>query len=258
MNRLQGKTAVVTGGANKIGRQAAELFLKEGANVVIVDLFRDSLEEAAGAIEQFGPIIAVQADVSQEEDVQNYVKKTVRQFGGIDVFFHNASIEGKKAPLAEQTAEDFDKVLSVNTRSVFLGLKYVIPVMRKQLSGNIVTLSSAAGFIGSPDSAPYAASEHAVAGLVKTAALETAAAGIHVNLIFASPSTGNAKIMSFLEEGVNSLHSIEGMEAAAKSTPAGRFGKSEEIAKLVLGLALNDSSSIIESPYSGDESMTAH
>lgn len=255
MARFQKKTAVVTGGTNGIGMQTAELFLKEGANVVIVDLFEDSLEEAAGALEQFGPIIAIKADVSKEEDVKKYVKKTVSKFGRIDVFFNNAGIEGEVAPLVEQSVEDFDNVQAVNVRGVFLGLKHVIPIMTKQQSGSIINTSSVAGFIGSPGVAPYVTSKHAVIGLTKTAALETAAANIRVNSIHPSPV--NTRMMRSLEEGIHPGGGEDIKEAFTKTIPLGRYGESEDIAKLVLFLASDDSAFITGSQYRVDGGMAA-
>lgn len=255
MAKLQGKTAVITGGANGIGKKTAELFLKEGANVVLVDLFDDALDEAAGALEQFGSIIAVQADVSKEEDVKKYVEKAVSKFGRIDVFFNNAGIEGKVAPLVEQDVEDFDKVQAVNVRGVFLGLKHVIPVMTEQQSGSIINTSSVAGFIGSPGIAPYVTSKHAVIGLTKTAALEAAAANIRVNSIHPSPV--NTQMMRSLEEGINPGRGEEAKEAFAKTIPLGRYGESDDTAKLVLFLASDDSAFITGSQYRVDGGMAA-
>lgn len=255
MKRLSGKTAVITGGANGIGKYTAELFLQEGANVVIVDLFDDVLEEATGALEQFGSIIAVQADVSKEEDVKNYVEKAVSKFGRIDIFFNNAGIEGKVAPIVDQSVEDFDHVHAVNVRGVFLGLKHVLPVMMKQQSGSIINTSSVAGFIGSPGVAPYVTSKHAVIGLTKTAAIEAAPSSVRVNSIHPSPV--NTRMMRSLEEGMNPGHGEEVKEAMAKTIPLGRYGESDDIAKLVLFLASDDSTFITGSQYRIDGGMAA-
>src|SRR4051812_23181799 len=125
MEGLSGKVAVITGGAGGIGKVTAERFLKEGAKVVLVDLFEESLHKAKEELDPFGEVLTIQADVSKESNVESYVKKAVEHFGKIDVFFNNAGIEGKVAPLVDQKMEDFDKVMSVNVRGVFLGLKYV-------------------------------------------------------------------------------------------------------------------------------------
>src|SRR5690606_9189689 len=112
MGRLQDKVAVITGGAGGIGKVTAKRFLDEGASVVLVDLFEEALAEAKN--ELGGNVLTVQADVTKEEDVKNYVKKTMDEYGKIDIFFNNAGIEGKVAPITEQKVEDLDKVLAVN------------------------------------------------------------------------------------------------------------------------------------------------
>lgn len=126
VGRLQEKVAVITGGAGGIGKVTAKRFLDEGASVVLVDLFEDALAEAKKELGE--SVLTVQADVSKKEDVQKYVDETVEKFGKIDIFFNNAGIEGKVTPITEQKVEDFDKVLSVNVRGVFLGLQKVLPV----------------------------------------------------------------------------------------------------------------------------------
>lgn len=250
MSRLANKVAVITGGAGGIGKVTAELFLKEGAKVVLVDLFQQPLDQTKNELDRHGETIAVQADVSKEEEVANYVKATVEKFGKIDIFFNNAGIEGKVAPLTEQKVEDFDKVISVNVRGVFLGLKHVLPVMIKQGSGSVINTSSVAGLDGSPGVSPYIASKHAVVGLTKTAALEAASANVRVNSIHPSPV--NTRMMRSLEEGMN-----VGQEALAQGIPLKRYGEPSDIANLVLFLASDESSFITGAQYRVDGGMGA-
>ncbi|MFC5465930.1 SDR family NAD(P)-dependent oxidoreductase [Lederbergia graminis] len=250
MERLSGKVAVITGGAGGIGKVTAERFLKEGAKVVLVDLFDDALQQVKEELGSLGEVLTVQADVSQEADVENYVKKTVEHFGKIDVFFNNAGIEGKVAPLVDQKVEDFDKVISVNVRGVFLGLKYVLPVLTKQGHGSVINTSSVAGLSGSPGVAPYITSKHAVVGLTKAAAVEVASANVRVNSIHPSPV--NTRMMRSLEEGLE----VE-QETLAKSIPLGRYGESDDIANLVLFLASDESSFITGVQYRVDGGMGA-
>lgn len=248
MGRLQDKVAVITGGAGGIGKVTAKRFLDEGASVVLVDLFEDALAEAKKELGD--KVLTVQADVSKEEDVQKYVDKTVEQFGKIDIFFNNAGIEGKVAPITEQKVEDFDKVIAVNVRGVFLGLQKVLPVMIKQASGSIINTSSVAGLGGSPNVSPYITSKHAVVGLTKAAAVESAPHGIRVNSIHPSPV--NTRMMRSLETG------LEVDEATmAKSIPLGRYGESDDIASLVVFLASDESTFITGSQYRIDGGMAA-
>ena len=248
MGRLQDKVAVITGGAGGIGKVTAERFLKEGARVVLVDLFQESLDKVKAELDAYGEVLTVQADVSKESDVVNYVTKTVEHFGKIDIFFNNAGIEGKVAPIVEQKMEDFDKLISVNVRGVFLGLKYVLQVMTKQGYGSVINTSSVAGLSGSPGVSPYIASKHAVVGLTKAAAIESASANVRVNSIHPSPV--NTRMMRSLEEGMN----IE-QEVLAQSIPLGRYGESSDIANLVLFLASDESTFITGVQYRIDGGM---
>lgn len=248
MGRLQDKVAVITGGAGGIGKVTAKRFLDEGASVVLVDLFEDALAEAK---KELGDnVLTVEADVTKEEDVQKYVDQTVEQFGKIDIFFNNAGIEGKVAPITEQKIEDFDQVMAVNVRGMFLGLQKVLPVMAKQQSGSIINTSSVAGLGGSPNVSPYITSKHAVVGLTKAAAVENAAHNIRVNSIHPSPV--NTRMMRSLETGLE-----VDQATMAKSIPLGRYGESEDISNLVVFLASDESTFITGVQYRIDGGMGA-
>lgn len=250
MSKLANKVAIITGGAGGIGKVTAERFLQEGAKVVIVDLMQDALDKALAELQSHGEVFAIKADVTQAEEVQNYVSQTIEKFGKIDIFFNNAGIEGKVRPLVEQDEKDFDQVMSVNVRGVFLGLKYVLPHLIKQKSGSVINTSSVAGLNGSPDVAPYIASKHAVVGLTKTAALEVANANVRVNSVHPSPV--NTRMMRSLESGMKiDEHTL------AKSIPLGRYGEAIDIANLVLFLASDESTFITGAQYRIDGGMGA-
>ncbi|MGX8791815.1 SDR family NAD(P)-dependent oxidoreductase [Oceanobacillus sp. M60] len=255
MGKLNGKVALITGGSGGIGKETATTFLKEGAKVVLVDLFEESLNKVKEELESFGQVITVGADVSKEEDVKNYVQKTVEQFGQIDIFFSNAGITGKKTSLIEQTAENFDKVLAVNTRGVFLGLKYVLPIMIKQESGSVINTSSVDGLRGSPEMAPYAASKHAVVGLTKTAALEVSDNNIRINSIHPSPV--NTEMMRSLEADTNPDDPESVKTTYSQAIPLKRYADSNDIVSLVLFLASDESKFITGSQYRVDGGMGA-
>jgi len=255
MARLQGKVAIITGGSGGIGRHTAGVMLDEGASVVLVDRDQAALDEAAGALSGKGDVLAVQADVTREEDVQRYVSATVARFGRIDVFFNNAGIEGKVAPLVEQSTADFDRVIAVNVRGVFLGMKHVLPVMMKANAGSVINTSSVAGLSGSAGLSPYVTSKHAVVGMTKCAALEAAAANVRVNSVHPSPV--NTRMMRSLEAGLNPQDAGSAKDALEKSIPLGRYGESEDIARLVLFLASDESAFITGAQYRIDGGMGA-
>ena len=255
MTKLVGKVAIVTGGAGGIGKETAKLFLQEGAKVLLVDLSDEALLRTKEELDNYGEIITVKADVSQESDTINYVKKAVEQFERIDIFFNNAGIEGRVAPLVEQTIEDFDKVMNVNVRGVFLGLKHVLPVMIKQGNGSIINTSSVAGLMGWAGITPYVASKHAVIGLTKNASLEAASANVRVNSIHPAPV--NTRMMRSVEEGASPGSAEAAKDAITKDIPIGRYGETSDIAKLVLFLASDDSTFITGSQYRVDGGLGA-
>lgn len=255
MADLQGKVVVITGGAGGIGKETAAQCLRAGAKVAIVDLMEEALNKARTELKDYGEVIAIQADVTNEDDVKNYVDTTVRAFGTIDAFFNNAGIEGKVAPITEQTVENLEKVMSVNVRGVFLGMKHVLPIMMEKKSGSIINTSSVAGLNGSPLVAPYIASKHAVVGLTKTAAIEAASYNVRVNSIHPSPV--NTRMMRSLEEGFNPGKAQEAKQSFEQSIPLGRYAEAKDIANLVVFLASDESSFITGAQYRIDGGMGA-
>ncbi|MFD2706590.1 SDR family NAD(P)-dependent oxidoreductase [Salibacterium lacus] len=255
MGRLQDMKALITGGSGGIGKKTAEFFLKEGADVALVDMNEEALQQAKDELKEFGDVLAVTADVTNENEVVHYVQKTIDSFGRIDIFFNNAGIEGKVAPITEQSVEDFDKVMGVNVRGVFLGLKHVLPHMNKQESGSIINMSSVAGLMGSPGVAPYVTSKHGVIGLTKTAALEGAPYNIRVNSVHPSPV--NTRMMRSLEQGMNPENAEAAKEEQTEAIPLHRYGESQDIANLVLFLASDESKFISGSQYRVDGGMAA-
>ena len=174
-----GKIALVTGGGNGIGRAACVAFAKHGAKVVVVDKDAAAAEATAGIVRQAGgEATSIAADVTKSADVQGYVRKTLEKHGRIDCFFNNAGIEGSVSPTQDYDEAMFDRVIAVNLKGVFLGMKYVIPVMQRQGSGTICNTASVAGLFGSPGMSAYVGSKHAVMGMTKVAGAELAAQGI--------------------------------------------------------------------------------
>jgi NAD(P)-dependent dehydrogenase (short-subunit alcohol dehydrogenase family) len=230
-----GKVALITGGGGGIGRATALGFALRGAKVMVVDADADSGHASVDIIAQRGGAAAfVQADVTKSASVRDYVEKTLAAYGRIDAFFNNAGIEGKVTPTQDYDEEIFDRVIAVNLKGVFLGLRHVLPVMLKQGSGAIVNTASVAGLFGSPGMPAYVASKHGVLGLTKVASTDVAALGVRVNAV--CPGPVETRMMRSLESQRNP-NDPESMHAAySASIPTGRYALPEEIAGAVLYL----------------------
>lgn len=257
--RLAGKVGLITGGAGGIGRAAAQLFVAEGARVLLVDrdegTLRDAVAEVGGGSAGF-----CVADITQPEDVERCVRTAVERFGGVDLALANAGIEGVVQPLADYPLEVFDQVLAVNVRGVFLTLKYAIPALRERGGGSIIITSSTAGIHGSPGVSAYVTSKHAVIGLMRTAALEVARYRIRVNTV--NPAPVDTRMMRSLEQGRVALArnptTVEQTQAAiAAGIPLRRYGLPEEVARLMLFLASDDSSFCTGGVYMVDGGVSA-
>lgn len=253
--KLEGKVAVITGAAGALGTALAEQLLAEGAKVALVDLNQHALDKLVHRFNDVANVMGLLANVSKEEDVKNYVQQVVEHWGSIDVFMNNAGIIGKTAPLTEQTSEDFDAMMNLNVRGVFLGMKYVLPVMIAQQNGSIINTSSVSGLMGSSGNSLYSAAKHAVVGLTKTAALEVAKDSVRVNSIHPAPLASS--MMETIEQSINRDDPARVRQTITSRIPLGRYGQPEEIAKLVIFLASDDSRFITGSQYRIDGGMGA-
>lgn len=252
MKKLENKCAVITGGAGSIGKTTAKLFLQEGAKVMLVDLDEKSLKEV---VEELGGINVTYcvADVTNVDDVKNYVDQASKLFQKVDVYFNNAGIEGVVKPVADYPEEMFDKVMAVNVRGVWLGNKYMSSILKD--GGSVILSSSVAGLGGTPNVSAYVISKHAVIGIMRNLALELAPRKIRVNTI--NPSPVDNRMMRSLEEGFAPNHGAEAQKGFEQTIPLGRYAKPEEIAKLVLFLASDDSQFITGTTQVIDGGMTA-
>lgn len=254
MARLQDKVAVITGGAGGIGVAAGQLFVQEGAKVLLVDLHEAALQQAVQTMGGEAASYEV-ADVTQPEHTQRYVRTAVERYGGIDVFVANAGVEGVVQPISDYPIEVFDHVMAVNVRGVWLGLKYVLPQLHKRGGGSIIITSSVAGIRGTAGVSAYIASKHAVIGLMRTAALEGAPFGIRVNTV--NPAPIETRMMRALEEGFAPGAAQQAKQRIATSVPLQRYGTPEEVAQLMLFLASDESRYCTGGVYMVDGGMSA-
>lgn len=249
--RFDGKVIVITGAAGGIGRATCARFASEGANVVAVDLPGTGLDEVVAELKASGvQALAAPADVSKSVQVQGYVEAAVAAFGGIDFFFNNAGIEGWVGPSTDYPEDIFDKVIDVNLKGVWLGMKYVVPVMRKRGGGSIVNTASTAGLGGTPNIIAYGASKHAVVGMTKSAAMEFGRDKIRVNAVCPSPI--ETRMMRSLERGMNPDDPQAAHDTIAANIPLGRYGEPAEVAALVAFLCSDDASFINGGLYTID------
>ncbi|MBC8240452.1 MAG: SDR family oxidoreductase [Alphaproteobacteria bacterium] len=254
MGKLDGKVAIITGGSGGIGSAAAKLFAAEGARIMLVDLDADALQSTVADIgsEQADCIIA---DVTDTAQTQAYVAAAVERFGGVDIALLNAGIEGRVTPITDYAEEMFDKVMAVNVRGVFLGLKYVMPEMSARGGGNIVITSSTAGIRAAGGMSAYVASKHAVIGLMRTAALEGAALNIRVNTV--NPAPIDTRMMASIEEQRGLPAGDRSNRPMARHMPLQRYGEPDEVARLMLFLGSNDSSFCTGGVYMVDGGVSA-
>ena len=232
MALVSGKVALVTGAGAGIGRATALKFAAEGAKVVVSDI--KGHEETAELVKKAGgDASAIKADVSKTAEVKAMVAHAITTYGRLDCACNNAGIEGTIAPLLDQTDEDFDKVIAVNLRSIFLCLRAEIGEMLKTGGGAIVNLASIAGLIGFPGLSPYVASKHGINGLTKNAALEYSKLGVRVNSI--CPGGIDTRMLDSLADQATS-GKMTSREMMAPLHPIGRIGTAEEVADLIVWL----------------------
>ncbi len=237
MSSLEGRTIVISGAGGGIGSAAVDACLAAGANVVGLDLPGEGLDRVATLSEK---AIAVQADVTGADAWEEAVACGVAQFGTIDGLFNNAGIEGSVMPLTEYPEEMFSRVLDINVKGTWLGMKIVAPAIAEAGGGSIVNVSSVAGLGGAANLIAYSASKHAVIGMTKTAALELADRNIRCNAICPSPI--QTRMMRSLEDSMKSDDvDAEALQAViAANIPMGRYGEPSEVADLLRFLLSDD------------------
>jgi NAD(P)-dependent dehydrogenase (short-subunit alcohol dehydrogenase family) len=237
--RFAGKVAFVTGAANGIGRAAALAFARESASVVLADLSEKGNQETARLIEEGGGrSLPLTCNVTQTKDVIAALDKTIATFGRLDFALNNAGSEQPISSTADLTEEEWDRIVAVNLRSVFLCMKHEIPLMLKQGGGAIVNTSSGAGVKGFKGQAAYAAAKHGVIGLTKSAALDYAPQNLRINAV--CPGIISTPMMDRFTGGT-----AEGRERVISQEPIGRMGQPEEIANAVVWLCSDAASFVV-------------
>ncbi|WP_010250845.1 SDR family NAD(P)-dependent oxidoreductase [Myroides injenensis] len=231
MKVLENKVAIVTGAASGIGKCIAELFVKEGAKVVVSDWNETEGQKVADALG--ANAIFIKADASNAQDNERLVQQTVDKFGKLDIAINNAGIVGAFAVTGEYGVEDWDKVINVNLNGVFYGMRYQLPAMLKNGGGSIVNISSILAEVGVANSAAYCAAKHGVNGLTKTAAWEYGTKGIRINAVGPGYIGTPLVTESYSDEVIKELGSRHAMN---------RLGKPEEIAEMVVWLASDKAS----------------
>jgi NAD(P)-dependent dehydrogenase (short-subunit alcohol dehydrogenase family) len=236
VNELKDKVALVTGGSSGIGRASVELFAREGAAVVAADVLDEAGQCLVDELAKQGASVSyVHADVSRESDVAAMVHLALSRYGRLDVLFNNAGVEGEQAPTADATIENWDRVIGINLKGVFLGLKYGIEAMLQHGGGSIINNASVAGLVGFPGIPAYCASKGGIVQLTRTAALEYATQNVRVNCL--CPGVIDTPMIERFTHGQPEL--------AAQLTatePVGRVGRAGEVAELALFLASDRSS----------------
>jgi NAD(P)-dependent dehydrogenase (short-subunit alcohol dehydrogenase family) len=251
MKEFEGKVALVTGGGSGIGRATALAFARVGAKVVIADRNVQRGEETISMIRGTGGTASFRrTDVSVPVEIEALVDYTMTMYGRLDLAFNNAGIEGDVKPLVDQTEANFDAVMDINVKGVWLSMKYEIPRMLEQGGGAIVNSSSVAGVVGFPGIGIYAASKHAVVGLTKTAALEYSALGIRINAV--NPAAIDTEMIDRLANGMNTKK-----DDLSTFHPISRIGRVEEVAEAVLWLCSSKASFVTGHSLIVDGGFTA-
>jgi len=237
---LAGKVAFITGGASGIGRATALLFGREGASVVIADVNSEAGQSVAQEIvRQRGRAIFERVDVANAADCERVVQRTVREFGGIHILFNNAGII-RRASIFELTEEEWDHVMAVNVKSIFLLSRLVIPIMAKAGGGSVINMASGWGLAGGPRAAAYCASKGAVVLLTKAMAVDHGPQNIRINCI----CPGDTDTDMLRNEALQLGEPADRFLTESARRPLGRVGRPEEIAQAALYLA-SDASSFV-------------
>lgn len=236
---LKEKIVIVTGAASGIGRETAKAYAKKGASVCISDVDNNGLKETEEQIlKKGGNVLAITADISNENNVKKLVNTTVKKFGGLDIACNNAGVGGELNTTADYSVEEWDRVININLRGQWLCMKYQIPEILNRGGGAIINVTSILGKVGFANAPAYVAAKHGLVGLTKTAAIEYSSKGIRVNAI------APAFIDTPMLERAGLTTDMEMKEQIIKLHPIGRLGTSREVANAIVWLTSDEASFI--------------
>lgn len=249
---LENKAVLITGGSGGIGRAAAIAMAKEGASILVTDVYADGGAETVRLIEADGGTASyITGDVRNPDEVKTMMDAIVDRYGKLDIAVNNAGIGGDLSPIQHQTEDSYEQVMDINVKGVWLCMKHEIPLMRQNENGGaIVNIASVAGLIGFPGGALYSASKHAVIGLTKSAALELASKKIRVNAVCPSYIDTNM-VAAMIDEQPRLADNVN------VASPMRRLGTAEEIASAILWLASDNASFVNGIALAADGGLTA-
>jgi 3-oxoacyl-[acyl-carrier protein] reductase len=248
--KLANKVAIITGAGSGMGKTAAKLFAAEGAKIAAADITEGPVKETVAEITKAGgEALAIRADVSKAPDVKRMVDEAIAKFGTLDIIYNNAGIEGDSAFLSNMTEEQFDRVIAINLRGVFLGMKFALPHMMKARSGSIINTASIAALVAIKGSTAYAAAKAGVIAMTRVAALEYGRYNIRVNAI--CPGAIETPMAERVRGGV-----APNPAAIKRISLLERMARPEEIAKVALFLASDDASFATGAPFIIDGGWT--
>lgn len=253
MGRLEGKIALVTGGAAGIGRGVASAFLDEGARVVVTDIDGHGLRRTADELGAGERVRLVQANVASDDDWRQAVSAAGETFGGLDILVNNAGVEvlGTVETVDES---EWDRIMAINVKSIYLGVRAALPLLRRS-RGNVVNMASIAGLIGASGWVAYVASKHAVVGITKCLALDYARDGIRVNAV--CPGMVETPMAERIVRTIGQGDPERGHQVLAAGVPLGRFVEPEEVAAVVVHLASDEARFTTGTTYVIDGGATA-
>jgi NAD(P)-dependent dehydrogenase (short-subunit alcohol dehydrogenase family) len=248
VQRLTDRRVIVTGAGSGIGRAIAHRMASEGARLLVADIDGPAVEEVAAEVRAISRIV----DVSKENQVRDLVETAVTEWDGLDVMVNNAGV-GIAATVPNTSEEDFERLVAVNLKGTFLGMKYAIPAIRNSGGGAVINMSSITGIVGVPERAVYGATKGGIYSLTRAAAIDHVAEGVRVNCIV--PGTVDTPWLEKIS--ANQQNREKAMQSMKARQPHGRFVSPEEIAAMAAYLASDEALSVIGAAMTVDGGVTA-